>query len=56
MVAALDCQELLERVKLPALTEEPDANPSIPDAGEEGKSNGSETKQDNLTTPPATLD
>ncbi|KAI3451180.1 hypothetical protein Pfo_007845 [Paulownia fortunei] len=47
MVNSIDCQELLERVSMLMSTEEalqPEGNPSIPDAGEEGNINGSEIK------------
>ncbi|KAK6125801.1 hypothetical protein DH2020_040457 [Rehmannia glutinosa] len=45
MVTALDCQELLERVSMLLSTEDalqPEGDQSIPEAGEEGKENGSE--------------
>lgn len=55
MVTAIDCQELLERVSMLLPKEEalqPEGNPSIPEADEEGKMNGS----DSTTMAPATLD
>ncbi|KAL0350087.1 UNVERIFIED_CONTAM: RNA cytosine-C(5)-methyltransferase NSUN2 [Sesamum radiatum] len=60
MVTAIDCQELLERVSMLLLTKEdlkPEGNnPTIPEAGEEGKVNGSDIKEDSTEMAPETLD